>query len=154
MSRTGLMFTFESEETFRGAAYAFDLRKRNGVRMDLLDGNEARQVQPALSPNVVHAWRVADFSHTLDPLRLVQALEELFRQRGGTFRRTAVHGFEIDGAHGVRAYPHRDRRTTPVERWSSRPASGRESSPRRWAPTCRSKRSGDITPCTTALTFG
>ena len=103
MSRTGLMFTFESEETFRGAAYAFDLRQRNGVRMDLLDGNEARQVQPALSTGVVRAWRVADFSHTLDPLRLVQALEELFRRRGGTFRRTAVHGFELDDVDGVRA---------------------------------------------------
>ena len=53
MSRTGLMFTFESEESFRSASYAFDLRRRNGVQMDLLDGDEARQVQPALSPAVV-----------------------------------------------------------------------------------------------------
>ena len=103
MSRTGLMFTFEREETFRGAAYAFDLRRRNGVCMDLLDGNEARQIQPELSKNVVRACRVADFSHTLDPLRLVQALAELFRRRGGTFRRTTVHGFELDEADGVRA---------------------------------------------------
>ncbi len=103
MSRTGLTFTFESEAAFRGAAYAFDLRRRNGVRMDLLDGNEARQVQPALSRNVVRAWRVADFSHTLDPLRLVQALAELFRRRGGAFRRTVAHGFEVDGGEGVRA---------------------------------------------------
>ena len=115
MSRTGLMFTFESEETFRGAAYAFELRQRNGVRMDLLDGNEARQVQPALSRNVVRAYRVADFSHTLDPLRLVQALEELFRQRGGEFRRTEVRGFEIDDANRVRAIRTGDGRV-PVER--------------------------------------
>ena len=126
MSRTGLMFTFESEETFRGAAYAFDLRRRNGVRMDLLDGDEARQVQPALSQNVVRAFRVVDFSHTLDPLRLVQALADLFRRRGGTFRRTAVHGFEIDDADGVRALRTEDGRE-PVERvvvaagvWSKR----------------------------------
>jgi len=102
MSRTGLMFTFESEQTFRGAEYAFDLRRRNGVRMDLLDGNEARQVQPALSPNVVRAYRVADFSHTLDPLRLVQALADLFLRRGGVFHKGTVRGFETD-ASGVRA---------------------------------------------------
>ena len=102
MRRTGLMFTFESEETFRGAEYAFDLRRRNGVRMDLLDGNEARQVQPALSPSVVRAYRVADFSHTLDPLRLVQALADLFRRRGGVFLQGTVRGFETD-ATGVRA---------------------------------------------------
>ena len=102
MSRTGLMFTFESEAAFRGAAYGFDLRKRNGVRMDLLDGNEARQVQPALSRSVVRAWRVADFSHTLDPLRLVQALAELFRRRGGKLVQGRVRGFET-GTNGVGA---------------------------------------------------
>ena len=115
MSRTGLMFTFESEEAFRGAAYAFDLRQRNGVRMDLLDGDEARQVQPALSKNVVRAYRVADFSHTLDPLRLVQALAVLFRRRGGALVRGAVRGFEVDGANGVRAIRTEDG-AEPVER--------------------------------------
>ena len=114
MSRTGLMFTFESEENFRGAAYAFDLRKRNGVRMDLLDGNEARQAQPALSRNVVRAYRVADFSHTLDPLRLVQALADFFRRRGGAIRRATVRGFEID-ANGVRSI-RTESGPMPVER--------------------------------------
>ena len=102
MSRTGLMFTFESEETFRGAEYAFDLRRRNGVGMDLLDGNEARQVQPALSKNVVRSYRVTDFSHTFDPLRLVQALAELFGRRGGMLVSGTVRGFETDST-GVRA---------------------------------------------------
>ena len=115
MSRTGLMFTFESEATFRGAAYAFDLRRRNGVRMDLLDGDEARQVQPALSTNVVRAFRVVDFSHTLDPLRLVQALAELFQRRGGALVRGAVRGFEIDDANRVRAI-HTAVGRAPVER--------------------------------------
>ena len=100
MRRAGLMFTFESEQTFRGATYAFELRRRNGVRMDLLDGNEARQVQPALSPNVVRAYRVADFSHTLDPLRLVRSLAELFRRRGGAFLEGTVRSIETD-ATGV-----------------------------------------------------
>ena len=114
MSRTGLMFTFESEESFRGAAYAFDLRRRNGVRLDLLDGNEARQVQPALSGNVVRAYRVSNFSHTVDPLRLVQALAALFRQRGGALLRRAARGFEID-PHGVRTIRTGDG-DLPVER--------------------------------------
>ena len=114
MSRTGLMFTFEGEETFRGAAYAFDLRRRNGVQLDLLDGNEARQVQPALSRNVVRACRVADFSHTLDPLRLVQALAGLFRKRGGALLRGTVRGFET-GPNAVHAIRTEDG-ALPVER--------------------------------------
>jgi len=100
MRRTGLMFTFESEEAFRSASCAFDLRRRNGVQMDLLDGDEARQVQPALSPGVVRAYRIADFSHTVDPLRLVQALASLFQRRGGRLQRAAVRGFDI-GPQGV-----------------------------------------------------
>ena len=114
MSRTGLMFTFESEEAFRSAAYGFELRKRNGVRMDLLDGHDARQVQPALSENVVRAWRVADFSHTLDPLRLVRGLADLFRRRGGVVQRAGVRGFEVD-ANGVRSI-RTESGPEPVER--------------------------------------
>lgn len=102
MSQTGLMFTFESEAAFQGAAYAFDLRRRNGVQLDLLDGNEARQVQPALSKNVVRAYRVPNFSHTVDPMRLVKALASLFEQRGGKMLSRAVSGFDI-GPEGVRA---------------------------------------------------
>lgn len=102
MSRTGLMFTFESEESFRAASYAFDLRRRNGVGMDLLDGDEARQVQPALSSRVVRAYRVADFSHTVDPGGLVKALAALFERRGGRLARAAVTGFDL-GPDGVRA---------------------------------------------------
>lgn len=102
MSQTGLMFTFESEEVFKGAAYAFELRTRNGVQLDLLDGDEARQVQPTLSKNVVRAYRAANFSHTVDPLRLVQALVALFEQRGGKRIRKAVRGFDI-GPSRVRA---------------------------------------------------
>lgn len=115
MNRTGLMFTFESEETFQGAAYAFDLRRRNGVWLDLLDGDEARQVQPALSKNVVRAYRVADFSHTVDPLRLVQALADLFRRRGGAVLRREVRGFEIGPDGRVRAIRTGDG-DLPVER--------------------------------------
>lgn len=112
MSRTGLMFTFESEESFRAASWAFDLRRRNGVEMDLLDGDEARQVQPALSPGVVRAWRVADFSHTVNPLALVQALASLFERRGGRLEKRTVRGFDV-GPEGLRAL-RTDRGDMPV----------------------------------------
>ena len=115
MSQTGLMFTFENEGAFQGAAYAFDLRRRNGVRLDLLNGNEARQVQPALSRNVVRAYRVSNFSHTFDPLRLVQALADLYRRRGGAVLRREVRGFEV-GPNGVRAVRTGDGGDLPVER--------------------------------------
>ena len=151
MSRTGLMFTFESEAAFRGAAYAFDLRRRNGVRMDLLDGNEARQAQPALAPTVVRAWRVADFSHTLDPLRLVQALAGLFRRRGGTSgARSRTGSNSTTGAVSGPSAPATA--STRSSGWWSRPGSGRGSSPRCSAPGSPSRRSGAITRCSTTRT--
>ena len=100
MKSAGLMFTFESEAAFQKATYAFELRKRNGVALDLLDGNEARQVEPNLSENIIRAYRVANFSNTADPLRLVQALAQLFLARGGTYHRAEVRGFKV-GSEGV-----------------------------------------------------
>ena len=100
MKSAGLMFTFENEAAFQKATYAFELRKRNGVALDLLDGNEARQVEPNLSENIIRAYRVANFSNTADPLRLVQALAQLFLARGGIYHRAEVRGFKV-GSEGV-----------------------------------------------------
>src|SRR5262249_41694841 len=74
VSDQGLMMVFESEEAFRSAAYALDLRRRNGVHMDVLDGNEARQMEPALSDKVIKAVSLPDVHRTIDPYRLTEAL--------------------------------------------------------------------------------
>ena len=95
----GLLMTFESEAAWRGAAYALDLRRRNGVHMDVLDGNEARQMEPALSPAVVKAVSLPDVSRTVDPFRLCEALARDFVRRGGEIVRAEVRGFAI-GAEG------------------------------------------------------
>ena len=79
----GLLMTFESEETFRNSAYALDLRRRNGVHMDILDGNEARQMEPALSTKVIKAVSLPDVHRTIDPWRLCDALASDFVRRGG-----------------------------------------------------------------------
>lgn len=100
LNNSGLLFSFEKEETFQNASYAFELRRRNGVVMDLLSGNEARQIEPSLTQNVVRGIRVPNLVHTFDPLRLVQALAALAAQRGGKIVRCNVRGFHL-GPHGV-----------------------------------------------------
>ena len=97
---TGLLFTFESEKAYQGSHYAFDLRARNGVKQELLDGHEARQLEPSLTKDVVRAWFIPDLSHTADPEALVKSLAELFRRKGGSFLRRTVTGFEA-GSAGV-----------------------------------------------------
>ena len=95
VDNNGLMMVFENEATFEGAAYAFDLRRRNGVHMDILDGNEARQMEPALSKKVIKAVSLPDVSRTIDPFRLTESLAKDFVRRGGEIVNTEVRGFEI-----------------------------------------------------------
>ena len=94
MNKGGLIFTFESDEAFRGAQYAFDVRRRNGVELDVLTGDEARQYEPALSKTVKRAIRVPNLTHTFNPGALVKALAASFQRQGGRFLRAAVSGFE------------------------------------------------------------
>ena len=98
----GLLMTFESEEAFRNSQYALDLRRRNGVHMDILDGNEARQMEPALSAKVVKAVSLPDVHRTIDPWRLCDALARDFVRRGGEIVNAEVRGFEI-GSDGPTA---------------------------------------------------
>ena len=95
----GLLMTFESEAAFEGAAYGLELRRRHGVHMDILDGNEARQIEPALAQSVVKAVSLPDVHRTIDPWRLCDALAKDFVRRGGEIVNAEARGFEI-GAEG------------------------------------------------------
>ena len=99
VDHNGLMMVFESEAAFEGAAYALDLRRRNGVHMDILDGNEARQMEPALARSVIKAVSLPDVSRTIDPFRLTSALVRDFVRRGGEIVNAEVRGFAI-GSEG------------------------------------------------------
>lgn len=102
VDHNGLMMVFESEAAFEGAAYALDLRRRNGVHMDILDGNEARQMEPALSKSVIKAVSLPDVSRTIDPFRLADSLAKDFVRRGGEIVQAEVKGFEIGAAGPTR----------------------------------------------------
>ena len=67
--------------------------------MDSLDGNEARQIEPALAQSVVKAVSLPDVHRTIDPWRLCDALARDFVRRGGEIVNAEARGFEI-GAEG------------------------------------------------------
>src|SRR4029078_9094918 len=90
---------FESEAAFEGAAYGLELRRRHGVHMDVLDRNEARQIEPALATGVVKGVSLPDVHRTIDPFRLCSALAQHFVRRGGEIVQAEVRGFQI-GASG------------------------------------------------------
>ncbi len=113
-TRGGILFTFESKAAFAGASYAFEVRRRNGVAFEVLDGDAVRQLEPALTEKVVRAIRVPSLTHTYNPGDLVKRLAKLFEQRGGALLQREVLGFDI-GPDGVRAL-RTDQGELPVER--------------------------------------
>ncbi len=71
----------EAEELDRLIAY----RRRVGLEVERLLPTQARRLEPALAPTVRLALEVAG-DHSVDPRRLVAALEAAVRAAGGTVR--------------------------------------------------------------------
>ena len=99
--RVGRLEIYESEASFAASQYGFELRRRHGVPMRELSGDEMREMEPDLGPNAVRGMFYTGVSHTVSPLRLTQALVKHFVGRGGTLLRETVTGFDI-GPDGPR----------------------------------------------------
>jgi D-amino-acid dehydrogenase len=98
VSDSGLLLTWESEAAWQGAAYAMELRRRHGIEMEVLDGDEARRREPALAASIHKAVSIPAVSHALSPLGLTETLAEDFVRRGGEIVRAEVRGFELGPA--------------------------------------------------------
>ena len=92
--RQGRLNIYESELALHKDAYALELRRRHGIDVKILSGDEAREMEPALGPLVKRAAFLPVYAHTVNPLRLTQTLVEQFVRDGGTVVRETVRGFE------------------------------------------------------------
>lgn len=99
VARQGKLHVYESADGLARSAYALEMRRRRGVKVQELTGEEAREMEPLLSPVIKCAAYFPDVRTVLNPLRLVQVLAEHFVRRGGVLLRETVTGFEI-GADG------------------------------------------------------
>ena len=96
----GVLYAHASTESVAANVYMRDLVRRRGTRIEELDGDQARELEPALGPVVTHAFYWPDEAHTVDPLRLTQALARHFGNIGGTLARERARGLEM-GTDGV-----------------------------------------------------
>ena len=103
VQNTGLLMLFESEKSRVGVEYALDMRRRRGVKIEELSGDEAREMEPVLGPLIQSGVFFPEVSHLVSPLRLTQTLARHFQARGGTLKRETVKGFDMgpDGPKGV-----------------------------------------------------
>jgi glycine/D-amino acid oxidase-like deaminating enzyme len=68
-----------------------------GVRVEHLDGDRAREAEPALGPEVAEAWLLED-GRRLDPAALTVSMALLARERGAEIRRhVTARSFRTEG---------------------------------------------------------
>ena len=95
----GRLFVFTSRRAFESGRYERNVRRSRGVEIEELNGDQTREIEPKLGPQVVHGAYQRINGHVVNPKRLVQVLAEHLVRSGGTLLRETVKGFET-GADG------------------------------------------------------
>jgi D-amino-acid dehydrogenase len=93
IQRSGLLIVYRSEASFAADAAANRLRAENGVKIDELNQDELRQVEPTLSPAYTRARFISENGYCRNPLRLSRSLAEALVANGGDIRRERAEGF-------------------------------------------------------------
>jgi D-amino-acid dehydrogenase len=97
IARNGILIAYRTEAAWNADAYAWDIRKRNGIEWDELNADELRQFDPHLSRAFTRGKHVFNNGHCLDPGGLVAALADAAQRNGGTLLRARATGFSFDG---------------------------------------------------------
>lgn len=91
------LFDDDRDRATMGAA--FRLARELGCTIDEISGGEAHDIDPAIAPDFKHAAVLRDWSFVTDPKRLVIALSDTFRTRGGVVQSAAATGFTRSDHH-------------------------------------------------------
>ncbi|MFO1058538.1 MAG: FAD-binding oxidoreductase [Dongiaceae bacterium] len=81
--RDGLLTIYRTPEQVAGADLEIGLRRRRGIRLEVIEGAALRQAAPALSPDYKLAVAYPDCGHVPDIGSLANALLERFLAEGG-----------------------------------------------------------------------
>ncbi|MBY4895958.1 FAD-binding oxidoreductase [Cupriavidus sp. AU9028] len=129
MQAAGHLYVWRAAELGAGDRLAQQMRDDLGIASQALSGDQARELEPALSQGIRTALLLPENGHTCNPERLVKTLAAAFVREGGVLLRRKVLGFDI-GAQGPRTV-YTDCGSYPVSRlaicagaWSMRVARG------------------------------
>ncbi len=100
IEKTGQIYVWKSDHASPTEALARALREKQGVVTQALAAAQIRALDPDLAPGFSRGLFFPDNGHTVNPLRLVQTLVDLFVAAGGKVERRTVTGFEW-GNEGV-----------------------------------------------------
>lgn len=97
----GELQIFETEAAFRGAEATRQMRRARGVRVEVLNAAQVRELEPALSESVRHGALLPDAYQTVDPRSFVAALAGHFVANGGRFERATLEDLTVDGPQSI-----------------------------------------------------
>jgi D-amino-acid dehydrogenase len=95
--RQGHLVVYRSEASHAKDAYAWKLRRDNGVVLTELDADQLRQYEPALSRDFTRGVLMEENGHIGNPHRLVQSLAAAVMRNGGRIQHAKALGFTFDG---------------------------------------------------------
>lgn len=90
LSRTGALTVYETESGLVRDRVEWDLRRRHGIDIQELSGDEARDLEPTLSSIVKAGVFTPQWSQVSDPKRIVDGLRRWLAARGVSFVRGDV----------------------------------------------------------------
>ncbi|TPI11517.1 FAD-dependent oxidoreductase [Mesorhizobium sp. B4-1-1] len=97
LQKRGQLFVYESADGPGKSNYGLDLRRAHGVRVDILDADEIRQLEPALASIFKSAVYLPEQGQCPNPGRLVRKLAENAARQGARFLQARVKDFELNG---------------------------------------------------------
>ena len=112
--RTGRVNLYESEQEFRASQWKLELERRRGLRFEVLDSDELRQLEPSLAPIFPRAVFYPDTAHSVNNFRFVQVLAKALQHHGGRILRAQALDFDV-AANGEVAAVHTDAGREPCD---------------------------------------
>jgi D-amino-acid dehydrogenase len=97
VQRRGRLQVHESAAKFAGARFAIDMRRDYGIAAEDLTGDEARELEPALGPNVYAAYHMPNAYMCIHPSEMVLAFTCALASNGGTLLREEARRIEDVG---------------------------------------------------------
>ncbi|HEY3845630.1 MAG TPA: FAD-binding oxidoreductase [Acetobacteraceae bacterium] len=94
----GWLKVYASEASFTATQYERTIMQANGVRFDVLHGDDIRQLEPALAPRFERALFQPDSASVSSPRKLTEAYAAQFIRSGGVVVQERVRGIAPDAA--------------------------------------------------------
>ncbi len=95
-------YVYESEEEFREEAFAWDLRRKHGIEINVLRDGEVQDMEPAIDEAYKFAVTLDHHGYVRDPEQLIKSLAEHLVRAGGRVLRREIEDIEIGPAGPTR----------------------------------------------------